>query len=362
MPRIVGNYADGALVVAVGGACVVVGPDAVDDAGHCLTAPAELGVTLVSVAAADAGFVSADEPMPDGLLSADQIAAVLDWEVGYVEGVPGDDNRPGLSGAEVDLYLRYRPDTGDVYPDGAAPAIDRLFPLDGLTIDLPELDAEMGSATAEFDGDFAEPELVVQLCASMVHVDDLNGAEIVADAATDLIDRISYVAPVEEFYPALAQVVSAGAVPELAVELAGGFTEEQILDFLGRLVAELDRRRPWPEPALVPVDPQTWPSIGSSVPIGWVDMAISDLEWAVKAGFADVAEGDNPLLVLRMRGGQLVALVGDEEPNPFRFLVLLPDAENQHDPAEVAAYLERYAGLRVESEGLADAMAEARQA
>ncbi|MFI9403297.1 hypothetical protein [Nocardia sp. NPDC052316] len=357
MPRIVGKYADGALVVAVGGACVVVGPDLVDDTGHCVTAPEQLRVTLVGAVTADPGFAPADEPMPAGLLSADQIAAMLDWEVGYVEGVPGDADRPGLSSAEMDLYLRYRHDTGDAYPDGAAlAAVDRPFSLDGFTV------AETDSAATEFVPASDVPHLVVQLCASMAHVHDLSGAEIVADAATDLIDRISYLAKVEEFYPALAQVVTAGVVPELAVELAGGFTEDEILDFVRRLVGELDRRRPWPKPALVSVDPLTWPSMGSSVPIGWIDIAISDLEWAVKAAFADVPDGENTLLVLRIRGGQLLALVGDAEPNPTRFLVLLPDAEDQQDPAEVMAYLERYAGLRVETDGLADMMTEALQA
>ncbi|WP_157119939.1 hypothetical protein [Nocardia xishanensis] len=363
MPRIVGRHADGAVVVAVGGVCVLVGPDMIDDAGYCVTAPEDLRVTLVSAAADNAGFAAADEPMPDGLLSADQIATVLDWEVGYVDGVPGDDDRPGLSDAEVELYLRYRPDTGDAYPDDSAPArVDRPFSLDSLTIEQHGPESEIGGDTTGFGDEPAEPQLVVQLCASMVYLDDLSGAEIVADAATDLIDRISYAPTVEEFYPALAQAVAAETVPELAVDLAGGFTEEQILDFLRRLVAELDQRRPWPEPALVPVDPRTWPSIGSSAPIGWVDIFISDLEWAVKAAFADVPDGDNPLLVLRMRGGQLVALVGDEEPNPTRFLVLLPDADDQQDPGEVTDYLMRYAGLRVESEGLAEAMAEVTRA
>lgn len=356
MPRIVGRYADGALVVAVGGACVAVGLDRIDDAGRWVTAPEDLAVTLVSDAAATTGFAAADEPMPDGLLSADQIATISDWEVGYVDGVPDDADRPGLSRAEVDLYLRYRPDTGDAYAGGAA---GRTFSLDGLTIEQPVPYPESDSAALDFT---AEPELVVQLCASMAYVDELTGPEIVADAATDLIDRISYVAKVEEFYPALAQVVSAGTVPELAVALAEGFTEDQILDFLRRLVAELDRRRPWPEPALVPVDPQTWPSLGSSVPIGWVDLVIADLEWAVKAAFADVPDGDNPLLVLKMRGGQLVALVGDEEPNPSRFLILLPDAADQQDPTVVIDYLERYAGLRVETEGLMEALTEAMRA
>ncbi|MGC4994606.1 hypothetical protein [Nocardia salmonicida] len=353
MPRIVGRQSDGGVVIAVGGACVVVGSDAIDAAGHCTTPPERLRITLVSGTAADAGFTAADEPMPAGLLSGAHIATISAWEVGFVEGAPGDSERPGLSTAETELYLRYRPDTGDEYPNGlAVEAVDRPFSLDRVIV--PASEASIGSAE---DAD-VEPEPVVQLCASMVHVDDLSGEEIVADAAEDLIDRMSYIATVEEFYPALAHAVSTHTLPAVAVDLAGGFDAEQILDFFTRLLAELDRRRPWPDPALVSVDPVTWPSMGSSRPIGWVDVTITDLEWAVKAAFADVADDDQALLVLRLRSGQLIALVGEEEPYPTRFLVVLPDLPDQQADAEVIAYLARYAGLTVEFEGLTEAMVE----
>lgn len=355
MPRIVGKLGDGAIIVAVGGACVIVGPDALDAAGHCATAPTELRMTLVSSAAVEAGFAATDTPMPDRLLSAEQIGTILEWEVGFVEGVPGDSERPGLSAAEAELYLRYRPDTGDAYPNRLAQrAADRPFSLDRIVV-TPTAESTgfaVGDDGAELDG----PQLIVQLCASMVYVDDLSGDEIVADAAEDLIDRMSYVATVQEFYPALAHAVSGRALPDAAVNLADGFGADEILDFFGRLVAELDRRRPWPDPALVSVDPAIWPSMGSSRPIGWVDIAITDLEWAVKAPFGDVPQDDLPLLVLRTRSAQLVALVGEEDPNPGRFLVLLPDLDDQQDAEAVIAYLERYAGLQVESEGLGEAL------
>ncbi|WP_167461404.1 hypothetical protein [Nocardia brasiliensis] len=355
MPRIVGRQDEGALVVAAGGVCVVVEPEDRDADGRCTTAPEALLVRPVRSASAASGFVAADEPMPDGLLSAEQIDALLNWEAGYVDGVADAPDRPGLSGIEADRYLRDRPDTGDVYRGTAGP-VDRPFSL------------EPRSSGAEDDSDGAateldiEPDLLVQLCASMAQVEDLSGAQIVADAATDLIDRISYVATVGEFYPVLAAAVAAETVPDLAVELTDGFNAQEVLDFLRRLVAELDDRRPWPEPALTPVDPRTWPSQGASVPIGWLDLTITDLEWAVKAGFADVPVGEHPLLVLRMRDGQLVALVGDAQPNPVRFLVLVPDTAAQPDPAEVRDYLARYAGLRVETEDLAAALVEVGQA
>lgn len=360
MPRIVGRSDDGAVLVGAGGVAVVVAPDQVRD-GRCLVAPTELVLRLVGEVD---GFAAVDEPVPPGLLSTDQLAAMLAWEVGYVDGAH---DRPGLSPSETDLYLRFRPDTGDPYAGSAVASAS------GFALAVSDTGDETQSATAEVIDHSPpaadsvpepepEPALVVQLCASMVYLSDLTGQEIVADAATDLIDRISYVATVDEFYSELARVVAAGIVPPLAVDLAGGFAPETILDFLTRLVAELDRRRPWPEPALTPVDPATWPSIGTSVPIGWLDVAIEDLEWAVKAGFADVPPGENPLLVLRMRDEHVFALVGDPDPHPTRFLVLLPDGGDQASPVAVGEYLRRYAGVSMTTDGLAEAMTEVRSA
>ncbi|MEU7145831.1 hypothetical protein ABZ942_40760 [Nocardia sp. NPDC046473] len=360
MPRIVSRRTDGAAIVAVGGACVIVEPDSVDASGRYGVAANALEVTLVNIAAVEPGFASADGPMPEGLLSADQIAAILAWEVGFVEGVEGDAERPGLSGNEAELYLRYRPDTGDAYPVSGARSADVAFALELRAGPRTEqaVTPQRAGAAGEADDEFGEPPLVTQLCASMAYLDDLSGAEIVADAAQDLIDRISYAATVSEFYPALVASVAAGTLPDEVRELAGGFDTAQILDFFARVVTELDRLRPWPEPALVSVDPATWPSMGSSVPIGWVDIPIDDLEWAVKAPFGDVVADEPPMLVLRLRDGRMVALVGDEEPDPAQFVLLLPAHADQRDSAEVIAYLARYAGLRVETEGLQEAMTE----
>ncbi|MGF6882749.1 hypothetical protein ABIA39_001691 [Nocardia sp. GAS34] len=366
MPRIVGRRADGAVVVGVGGVCVVVEPETLDDQGHWTVGADAAEIRPVYVATGEPGVMSADDPMPRDMLTAAHIEAILHWEVGFVEGVPGDPARPGL-GAEAELYLRYRPDTGDAYPKTVAPHTDPMFtrgPDDTPMLDLAELPASEAAKTAatgahasdarvperEFD-DYDDPAPLHQFCASMAHVEDLSGEDLVAEAAQDLIDRVSYAPTVAEFYPALADAVAAADLPDDIVESTDGFGREEILDFLERVVAELDRRRPWPDPALLAVDPQDWPSIGASRPIGWVDMFIDELEWALKESFGDVPDDDLPMLVLRLRGGQLVALVG-EDPDPERFLVLLPDLDGRREPREVIDYLARYAGLEVSTDGL----------
>ena len=62
--------------------------------------------------------------------------------------------------------------------------------------------------------------------------------------------------------------------------------------------------------------------------------------------------------VLRLRTGQLVALIGERNPQPSRFLILRPDAEGQQDPAHVIDYLVRYTGLPLETEGIGSSMTE----
>jgi|GEM_PF-3435456 len=371
MPRIVGRRADGAVVVGVGGVCVMVEPDTLDDRGRWTVAAGAAEIGPVYVAAGEPGVVAADDPMPRDMLTAAHVEAILRWEVGFVEGVPGDPVRPGL-GAESELYLRYRPDTGDAYPKIVALHTDPMFargPDAAPMLDLAELpapdattpeatDGRAGDADVlEFGDDYDDLTPLHQFCASMAYVEDLSGKDLVADAAQDLIDRVSYAPTVAEFYPALADAVAAADLPDDIVELTDGFGREEILDFLERVVAELDRRRPWPDPALMAVDPQQWPSIGASRPIGWVHMFTDELEWALKESIGDVPDDDLPLLVLRLRGGQLVALVG-EDPDPERFLVLLPELDGQREPREVIDYLARYAGLEVSTDGLDDILEE----
>src|SRR6266568_4815804 len=177
--------------------------------------------------------------------------------------------------------------------------------------------------------------LLEMFCASASEVPDLANRELVSDAADDLIDRISYAATVADFHRAFVRAVRAARLPRTALAAAENHSEAAILRFLRQLLAELERRRPWPDPALAPVDPDEWPSLGSSLPIAWMELPLPMVQAAVKAQFTAESDTDLPLLVLRLRTGQLVALVGEEGPEPSRFLILLPDARGQQDSARV---------------------------
>jgi hypothetical protein len=194
--------------------------------------------------------------------------------------------------------------------------------------------------------------LLAEFCAAMSEVADLDEAELVARAATDLIDRISHWATVDEFHPAFTRAVTSATVPAAALTAAGGHGEAAILAFLRQLLAELERRRPWPEPAFAEADPDEWPSPGSGVPIGWIELSMPLVEHAVKATFGEPGRGGTPVLVLRLRGGQLIALIGEDDPRPARFAVVLPDAEGQRDAAEVLDHVVGYTGLPVHTEGV----------
>ncbi|MBU3065378.1 hypothetical protein KO481_28100 [Nocardia sp. NEAU-G5] len=194
--------------------------------------------------------------------------------------------------------------------------------------------------------------LLEMFCASANDVPDLADRTLVSQAADDLIDRISYTATVADFHRAFVRAVSAARLPPMALAAAENHSEATILLFLGRLLAELERRRPWPDPALVQADAEEWPSLGSSLPIAWMELPLPLVQEAVKASFTAASDMERPLLVLRLRTGQLVGLVGEEGPEPSRFLILLPDTEEQQDPSGVIDYLVEYTGLPLETEGI----------
>ncbi|MFI5779329.1 hypothetical protein [Nocardia sp. NPDC051570] len=198
--------------------------------------------------------------------------------------------------------------------------------------------------------------LITDFCASASAAADLTEAGLVARAADDLIDRISYIATVAEFHAVFVRAVTTAALPPAAASAAQPHSETTILAFLRQLLAELERRRPWPRPALMPADPEDWPSSGSGLPIAWLRLPLPLVERAVKASFDTTSETGMPLLVLRLRSGRLVALIGDQGIEPSRFLVLLPDIEGQPDPAEVIDFLARYTGLPLETEGIRRSM------
>ncbi|MCX4093068.1 hypothetical protein [Nocardia sp. alder85J] len=193
--------------------------------------------------------------------------------------------------------------------------------------------------------------LLAEFCAPMSEIGDLDDADLVARAATDLIDGISHWATVDEFHPAFTRAVTSATLPAATLLAAEGHTEAEILTFLRQLLAELERRRPWPDPAFLEADATEWPSAGAGLPIGWVELPTALVEHAVKATF-DESEDGAPVLVLRLRGGQLVALIGEAGDRPSRFVVVLPDADGQQDADDVIGYLVGYAGLPVRTEGV----------
>ncbi|WP_067667056.1 hypothetical protein [Nocardia miyunensis] len=202
--------------------------------------------------------------------------------------------------------------------------------------------------------------LLEMFCASARYAPDLTSQDVVGHAADDLIDRISYEPTVAEFHPAFVRAVAAETLPPGALAAAEIHSEATILSFLGRLLEELERRLPWPEPTLVPVDAEEWPSLGSGLPIAWLELPLPLVEQAVRASFdpdsSDPEDAGMPLLVLRLRSRQLVAVLGEQSSEPSRFLVLLPDAEGQQDAAEVIEYLIDHTNLPLRTEGIEQSM------
>ncbi|MQY22494.1 hypothetical protein [Nocardia macrotermitis] len=215
----------------------------------------------------------------------------------------------------------------------------------------------MTGPVAISDTDDRYEMLLEMFCASMRYVPELTDSELVAHAADDLIDQVSYPVTVTDFRPVFAHAVDDDELPPGALAAAENHTETTILAFLRQLLAELDRRRPWPDPALVPVDPEQWPALADSVPIAWLHQPLPVVEQSVRAAFdttsdAVSTEAESPLLVLRLRELGQVALLGEQQSEPGHFLVLLPDGGRGRDPAAVLEYLTTYTGLPFETAGI----------
>jgi hypothetical protein len=99
MPRIVARRPDGALLVAVGHAGLVVHPD-----GYLPVVPEHLRVSMVYSLIARPGWEQVDEPVPRGLLAAAHIAAMREFDRQKMETA---------APFEREFLERTRPDTGD---------------------------------------------------------------------------------------------------------------------------------------------------------------------------------------------------------------------------------------------------------
>lgn len=173
----------------------------------------------------------------------------------------------------------------------------------------------------------------------------IDGAPDLSDAtAARLVDNIIegrlFSAPVTDFAAAIDQTLRAGGLHPQTVSSTRRYTEPELMEFLGRVARALDSRRPWPPPRFAKLDVAEWPSFGSATPIARIDRPAHQLTGAL--GYSLDRVGQLPVLILRLRTGEVVALLGSVDPRATSFALLQRDPG---DPSEIIAHFRTLTGF-----------------
>jgi len=165
---------------------------------------------------------------------------------------------------------------------------------------------------------------------------------LVARLADELIRQRYFTRPVENYY----QAAVAGLASGESVTLADEQDQEVTRDLLTRLVHALDKRRPWPEPPFTSADISEWPSLRDAPIIGRIPLTERDVQSLLHRVFSELSPhhgGEGRILVLRLRTGQVVALL-----SPTSFSAPGIDLLAYTDPGSTLAAFRDMTGIDVE--------------
>jgi hypothetical protein len=177
----------------------------------------------------------------------------------------------------------------------------------------------------------------------------IDGAPDLSDAtAARLVDNMIegrlFAATAAEFAAAIDQTLRDGALHPQTAEVSRRYSAGELLDFVRRVARQLDERRPWPPRAFDKLDVVHWDTFGQAAPIARLELPEHQVSAALGHDFDEVPTGAGklPVLVVQLRTGEVVALMGSVDPRSTSFAVLRRGPE---DPAEVIAHLRELAGF-----------------
>ncbi|NUT07107.1 MAG: hypothetical protein HOV76_26880 [Hamadaea sp.] len=95
-----------------------------------------------------------------------------------------------------------------------------------------------------------------------------------------------------------------------------GHAPAALREFLGKVAAALDERRPWPPPRFVMLAPAEWASFAHGKAIARIDWSTVRLGQFLRALFRpyELGETSLPVLVFRIGTGQTLAFLGSADP------------------------------------------------
>ncbi len=186
--------------------------------------------------------------------------------------------------------------------------------------------------------------LMNQLLYGVDQVRDLTAAAAVEHCAERVIGQRYFRQPAERYKQALEATLNRGSLPTQSRELSRRFSEAELLEYLARLDRRLDELRPWPRPAFLKLDISAWNGFGDAEPLATINRPAIDVIGLLNRGFDPVPTpaGELPVMVLRLRSGEVVALVGSIDHRSTVFTLVSRDPG---DAVQVIDHFCRFTGF-----------------
>ncbi|MBT8224132.1 MAG: hypothetical protein HKP61_17275 [Dactylosporangium sp.] len=180
--------------------------------------------------------------------------------------------------------------------------------------------------------------LVNQILYDIDRVDDPRDRSMAARCADSIINRRHFSHPVEWYAEALSLTLGAGRLSPQTSQMSRRYSEAELLGFLTLLAECLDEARPWPRPAFVKRDIAEWAAFGEARAIAKIVRPMHQINGILNAAFDFVPLGEErlPVMILELRSGEVVALMGSIEPKSMTFLLM------RRDPGDPVALITRF--------------------
>jgi hypothetical protein len=187
---------------------------------------------------------------------------------------------------------------------------------------------------------------IVELLYGIDKVKDIEDPEVIDRYVTFMINRRQLPGTIEEYDEAITKTLQDGEFSEYIRPRVENrkYSEPQMLGFLRALHERMQERKPWPRPAFVKLPAHSWDQLGLTKAIAQIKKPMSYFQGRFNKSFDMVPVGDGkiPVLLLELRSGDVVAVVGSVDPRSTTFTVM---ERGDADPAPLIAHFSEVTGI-----------------
>ncbi|WP_338597950.1 hypothetical protein [Saccharopolyspora sp. SCSIO 74807] len=132
----------------------------------------------------------------------------------------------------------------------------------------------------------------------------------------------------QQQYDALTYAVTNGN--DLGRFAASSHSEEDLREFMSKVLTEMDRQRPWTPPPLQPLPLNRWSDFTDATPVARLTMSPLKAEERLRQPFRPAPDDGRDICPLALVSGTEIVLVANYWPETGAMAVLTHDTEPQH--------------------------------